>query len=38
MIIELNKNSFPEELSKIGVHDGSINIFMNKNSITPLKF
>ncbi|MGO5074927.1 dihydropteroate synthase [Clostridium sporogenes] len=37
MIIELNKNSFPEELSKIGVHDGSINIFMNKNSITPLK-
>ncbi|EJO5348847.1 dihydropteroate synthase [Clostridium botulinum] len=37
MIIELNKNSFPEELNKIGVHEGSINIFMNKNSITPLK-
>ncbi|HDK7155349.1 TPA: dihydropteroate synthase [Clostridium botulinum] len=37
MIIELNKNSFPEELSKIEVHEGSINIFMNKNSITPLK-
>ncbi|GAE01325.1 dihydropteroate synthase [Clostridium botulinum B str. Osaka05] len=37
MIIELNRNSFPEELSKIEVHEGSINIFMNKNSITPLK-
>lgn len=37
IIIELNKNSFPEELNKIGVHEGSINIFMNKNSITPLK-
>ncbi|WP_460265042.1 dihydropteroate synthase [Clostridium sporogenes] len=37
MIIELNKNSFPEEFSKIEVHEGSINIFMNKNSITPLK-
>ncbi|WP_218783504.1 dihydropteroate synthase [Clostridium botulinum] len=37
MIIELNKNSFPEEFNKIEVHEGSVNIFMNKNSITPLK-
>ncbi|ENK1243918.1 dihydropteroate synthase [Clostridium botulinum] len=37
MIIELNKNSFPEELKKIEVHEGSLNIFMNKNSIMPLK-
>ncbi|WP_195923572.1 dihydropteroate synthase [Clostridium tepidum] len=37
MIIELNKNSFPEELNKIEVHEGSLNIFMNKNSIIPLK-
>ncbi|MBE1304942.1 dihydropteroate synthase [Clostridium botulinum] len=37
IIIELNKNSFPEEFNKIEVHEGSVNIFMNKNSITPLK-
>ncbi|NFV14051.1 dihydropteroate synthase [Clostridium sporogenes] len=37
IIIELNKNSFPEELKKIEVHEGSLNIFMNKNSIMPLK-
>ncbi|MCS4480901.1 hypothetical protein JQ035_14450 [Clostridium botulinum] len=30
MIIELNKNSFPEEFNKIEVHEGSVNIFMNK--------
>ncbi|WP_409069474.1 dihydropteroate synthase [Clostridium sp. FAM 1755] len=37
IIIELNKNSFPEELKKIEVHEGSLNIFMNKNRIMPLK-
>lgn len=37
IIIELNKNSFPEELKKIDVHEASINIFMNKNKIVPLK-
>ncbi|MCS4447194.1 hypothetical protein JTT02_09755 [Clostridium botulinum] len=37
MIIKLNKNSFPEEFNNIEVHEGSVNIFMNKNNITPLK-
>ncbi|WP_050607980.1 dihydropteroate synthase [Clostridium niameyense] len=37
LIIKLNEKSFPEEFHKIGVHSASVNIFLNKNNIIPLK-